>query len=335
MWTVAEPTVAGISEKANDARIMEFAPGIHLLEYPLDSLWTGIFVLVRKKVVVIDTAFEPAMERLLYPFLAKIGLRPGDIDLVINTHIHGDHIGGNGRLHRETKAKFAAHRLGAEKLSNPYYYLNLIRSRFYPLVPYQEITTGLTPQKIDIELEDNQEIDLGDSALRVVHTPGHSSESISLLDTSSGVLFTGDSLQGRGTLSTGVGYYPNLSSYRMTLSRVGALFSSGQIKRLAPGHPFDPIEGVLAAEEGDRFVRLCNETVARYHDVLAEYVSRGDNIVDLGGAVDRLLGEAGLTRTPSVPVLAYHTAAAHLSELLPESRWPEVMIRTKESVEKL
>lgn len=303
---------------------MEIAPGIHLLKYPLDDLWTGIFVLVRDKIVVIDTAFEPAIAGMLYPYLARLGRRPEDIDLVINTHIHGDHIGGNARLRADTRARFCAHQLGREKLRDPYFHLNLIRRRFFPTVPYQEIKSGLVPQEIDLDLHDGQAIDLGDSVLRVIHTPGHASEGISLHDSASGILFTGDALQGRGTMSTGVAYYPDLPGYRETLRKVAILLDRCTVTKLALSHPFAPVDGLITAQEGVRFVGLCRDTTTQYSEILRDYLAGCTATPDLRVAVRILLERSGLTPRPSVPVLAYHTAAAHLEELLPASRWDRV-----------
>ena len=52
----------------------------------------------------------------------------------------------------------------------------------------------------DRQLQDGGELDLGRAlALRVLHTPGHTPGSISLYWEREGILFTGDSLQGRGS----------------------------------------------------------------------------------------------------------------------------------------
>jgi glyoxylase-like metal-dependent hydrolase (beta-lactamase superfamily II) len=51
-----------------------------------------------------------------------------------------------------------------------------------------------------IQLQDGDELDLGRAlVLRVLHTPGHTPGSISLYWEREGILFTGDSLQGRGS----------------------------------------------------------------------------------------------------------------------------------------
>jgi glyoxylase-like metal-dependent hydrolase (beta-lactamase superfamily II) len=302
---------------------MEIAPGIHLLKCPLDSLWTGVFVLAREKLVVIDTAFEHSLVEVVYPYLEKIGRSPADIDLVINTHIHGDHIGGNARLQRDSRAKFAAHKLGHERLANPYFYLNKIRSRFSPLVPFQEITSGLTPQEIDMDLEHGQEIDLGDSKLRVLHTPGHAAEGICLHDSASGMLFTGDALQGRGTMSTGVALYFDLDEYILAIDRIEELLAQGRVSMVAASHPFDPISGLLPAPEAPAFLKLCRDMTEQYDKILRDYINERGAAVDLREAVRLLLGRAGITTEPAVPVLSFHTVAAHLCKIAPDRQWGE------------
>ncbi len=47
---------------------------------------------------------------------------------------------------------------------------------------------------VDIVLKDDQEIDLGDVTLKVLHTPGHTPGSICLHNTDTKELFTGDTV---------------------------------------------------------------------------------------------------------------------------------------------
>jgi glyoxylase-like metal-dependent hydrolase (beta-lactamase superfamily II)/rhodanese-related sulfurtransferase len=88
---------------------------------------------------------------------------------VVDTHLHADHISGNRRLAKATGAKLYLHRSAD------------VRFPFEPL-------------------DDGDELHLGQVILRVVHTPGHRPESISLLVTNPprspepSVVLSGDTL---------------------------------------------------------------------------------------------------------------------------------------------
>jgi glyoxylase-like metal-dependent hydrolase (beta-lactamase superfamily II) len=137
--------------------------------------------------------------------------------LVVNTHSHSDHRGGNWRF-----AEVAAHPLAANALTQPVDreyltgYLAVTREqlaayqraresddRFFHLFtaatrprPLPEgadewtVPGGPGPQP----LADGQRIALGGRELTALHTPGHSPDSLCLLDERAGLLFAGDTL---------------------------------------------------------------------------------------------------------------------------------------------
>jgi len=112
-------------------------------------------------------------------FAAVKGMR---ITHVIDTHVHADHISGGRTLAERTGAAYALH------MSAPV---------AFPFLP----------------LRDGQEITLGNVTARILHTPGHTPESICLIvtDTTRGsepwFLLTGD------TLFVGSVGRPDLSEY--------------------------------------------------------------------------------------------------------------------------
>lgn len=69
---------------------------------------TCLYVRAHGKHIVIDTGFgskflDKATQKITYSGglirgLASLGVQPKDVDLVINTHLHSDHCGGNTRL---------------------------------------------------------------------------------------------------------------------------------------------------------------------------------------------------------------------------------------------
>jgi len=102
------------------------------------------------------------------------------IKLIVNTHGHGDHIGGNTYFSEKLKAEIAIHSADADMLTDPAKNLS------------SYINGELVSKKAAIILAHNSEISLGNKIMRVIHTPGHTRGSICLL--ADNYLFSGDTL---------------------------------------------------------------------------------------------------------------------------------------------
>ena len=77
-------------------------------------------------------------------------------------------------------------------------------------------------------------LDAGGCELRVVATPGHTADSLSLLLTADGALLTGDTVLGRGT--TVIADDGSLGDYLRTLDELRALADEAGLRVLLPGH---------------------------------------------------------------------------------------------------
>jgi glyoxylase-like metal-dependent hydrolase (beta-lactamase superfamily II) len=99
-------------------------------------------------------------------------------------------------------------------------------------------------------------LDAGGCELRVVATPGHTADSLSLLLTADGALLTGDTVLGRGT--TVIGQDGGLGDYLRTLDDLRALADSAGLRMLLPGHGpvLDDPAGVLGYYVAHRRERL-------------------------------------------------------------------------------
>lgn len=84
-------------------------------------------------------------------------------------------------------------------------------------------------------LTDGELIEAGGLELQVVATPGHTSDSVCFLAPAEQVLFTGDTILGRGTT---VVAHPDgaLAPYLDSLERIEALTGQDRVRTLAPGH---------------------------------------------------------------------------------------------------
>lgn len=107
---------------------------------------------------------------------------PVDLDLIILTHCHYDHIAAVPEVVNATGAKVAMHEEDVQ----------LIRSeRLNCSAMFGRVSPRLA---VDILLKDGDTIDLGDISLRVIHTPGHTPGSICLYNADTLELFTGDTV---------------------------------------------------------------------------------------------------------------------------------------------
>jgi glyoxylase-like metal-dependent hydrolase (beta-lactamase superfamily II) len=208
------PTEAQVQPEPS--KVVELATGI----YQFRGEKPGSHVYLIKgdsKNVLIDTGVAGKFQ-VLKGRLAELGLRPRDINLVILTHEHYDHIGATAFFHQT--AVVAAHRLAANKLELQDEFVTFLK-RDQPSKPFW----------VDVWLEDGSIIDLGNYELQVIHTPGHTSGCICLYEPRAGLLFTGDTVFAGGTLSE-IAVGGNVSDYVNSVRRLSNL----KIKQLYPGH---------------------------------------------------------------------------------------------------
>lgn len=147
----------------------------------------------------------------LFSKLRENGVEPEDIEIIVNTHCHFDHIGGN---HFFPNAKIAVHRLDAVSMRNK-----------------DTLGTSMSAfgdegnSRVDIELEEGDEV----SGFKVIHTPGHTSGGICLWDGEN--LISGDTIFAGG----GVGRMDIGGDYADMKNSVEKLLKL-DVKNIYPGH---------------------------------------------------------------------------------------------------
>ena len=156
-------------------KIEEIQQGIYLLEGVGKGSHHYLIRAAYRNVLIdsgLDQDFLCLQEQLL-----SLGLKVRDVDLVINTHEHLDHIGAN-RYFQETSF-IAAHRFAATKITLEDHYVTLYRSG----------DRNEVPLRVHVWLENRCLFDLGSHTLEVIHTPGHTSGSICIYEFKTKVLF--------------------------------------------------------------------------------------------------------------------------------------------------
>ena len=130
--------------------------------------------------VLIDTGLISKFNSFNYLLTTEVGLKVEDIDLIINTHEHFDHISSNAYY----DCPIAAHRWAAVKMHNS----------DELIMKGKKWGVDLTSLKVDFWLENRNIFDLGNVFLKILETPGHTSGCICILEPYKNYMFTGDTL---------------------------------------------------------------------------------------------------------------------------------------------
>ena len=281
----------------------EVLPDTYLLKVPFGPVWTGIILIKGEKNILIDSShLEP--ENYLIPALEKLGMKVSDIDWLLNTHVHGDHIGGHHSLVTKYGLKTATIDSAADALRDPVKVAIRVRTRFPTNSPApQSYLKGVEPDKVLAEGE------LLEGRFYALATPGHDDDCLTWVDTKTGSAFTGDSIQANGTPCQGVGFYRDKNAYLGSLKKL----SDAELENIVCGHEYDGIGSVIkGADAVSSVLQYCKGRVELYDCKIKEYVALGMTVEDEPVAMAlKLIGEVGCGM-PDQLFLALHTVSEHL-----------------------
>lgn len=165
---------------------MEVVPGVHRIR---DRFLKNIYLIVDEGPILVDTGL-PGSYSVIISCLRSLGIERQDLEAIILTHSHIDHMGSASRVAAATGAEVWAHHLDAQHIEG------LVPSQGYGS-QWEMLTHTLTRMRrasVDRRLSGGETIDcLG--GLEVIHTPGHTEGSICLYQRERGILFSGDTIQ--------------------------------------------------------------------------------------------------------------------------------------------
>ena len=169
----------------------------------------------RSAAVLIDAGFGPE------PIIRRIERSPLQLQAILLTHGHADHIAGIPQiLRRWPETPVAIGAADAEMLTDPQLNLSAMFGVPLRLQPAQQL------------LKEGQQLIFGNIRLQVLETPGHSPGGICLLDEQRENAFVGDVLFAG---SIGRTDFPNSDVRQMNLS-LRRLVALGENTRVWPGH---------------------------------------------------------------------------------------------------
>lgn len=175
---------------------MQISEHIHAIKLPFQipigqgkivERFVYVYLIYGKKICLIDSGVASS-EQVIFDYIRQTGRNPDEISLMILTHSHPDHIGSALAIKKASGCLVAAHsgeRSWIEDVE--------LQSKERPVPNFHSLVEGSV--NVDRILEDREVLDLGEGlSLEVLHTPGHSKGSISIVFREDKVLFTGDAI---------------------------------------------------------------------------------------------------------------------------------------------
>jgi len=175
---------------------MQCTPHIHALKIPFKvpvnpgqtiDRFVYCFLIYGESVCVVDSGVA-GTEKAIFDYLARSGRSPKEIDILVLTHSHPDHIGSAAAIKEATGCTVLAHKAEAgwiEDIS--------LQERERPVPGFSALVWE--PVSVDHPIEDGNVIKLGNGLeVIVLHTPGHSRGSISLYVPADKALICGDAV---------------------------------------------------------------------------------------------------------------------------------------------
>lgn len=237
-WCDAPPAPGFAGLQAMDAgddwfEVYTVAPGVYAIHEPRQyETVTAFLVVGTQRAVLFDSGLGVASIRSVVGRLTTLPVT------VLNSHTHFDHVGGNreftdvrnldlpfSRANARGEAGEALQRYARETLAEDRVCGSLpagVASRDYAMPTWE--AAG--------HVSDGERLDLGGRTLEVLATPGHTPDSLCLLDAENGLLLTGD------TFYVGEVFLwapeTDVRRYAASLARLAALAPG--LKRLLPAH---------------------------------------------------------------------------------------------------
>lgn len=230
----AESWCDGAADRPDDwFKVHEAAPGVFSITETRQYEGVTSFLIVGSdRAVLFDSGLGVVP---ISPVVQRLTALPVT---VLNSHTHFDHVGGNREFsdvrNLDSPYSLASARGEVDESLREYASETLTEDRVCGPLP-----AGVTSRdysiptwRIAAHIRDGETIDLGDRRLEVLGTPGHTPDSLSLLDRANGLLFTGD------TYYSGEIYLwspeTNLPDYAASIDRLAGLEPG--LKKLLPAH---------------------------------------------------------------------------------------------------
>jgi glyoxylase-like metal-dependent hydrolase (beta-lactamase superfamily II) len=288
-----------------------------------DGGHTKLYLIEGEKKAIIDTGVEFSPKQDIAPYLAMYGYTLDDIDIIINTHGHHDHAGGNQGI---PKAEVWMHEADVFMVEDPGAAFDEYNAPMLRLMGKSDAqvqtekaknVASTVKQKVSKFLKDGDVLDLGKGmVLKVVSLPGHTRGCAGYLFEKEGMLIMGDSAMGQGSRP---GILPVLT-YPLTYATTLQKLLSMPLNILANGHYYQVLRISSNSIRKGNQVRLFLEDCQEINNRIMECVGRSIHQnweapfpVVMAAAVEGIANRLFIRRDPAtgLPMGAARTLGAY------------------------
>jgi glyoxylase-like metal-dependent hydrolase (beta-lactamase superfamily II) len=284
----------------------EIAEDIYIIRTPLaENCHVASYLLVsRKQALIVDTGLEKSGAQIR-ALVQKLGIATRDVQAIINTHSHHDHIGANAELKHVFQCPVIAQKFAVPWIENHQQQFDEFLGHYEDICPVPANVRQFFFENLGQESTVDKSVDqlfpyrVGDRHLNLIPTAGHSKDSIIVLDTTTSTVISGDSLMGRGVAGA-LPQYDDLTAYRDTLVRVAHLCP----EKLFSSH-FTP----FYADDVDAFINGSFQMTLDIEKVVADILLRETDYDLL-----QLAREVCATMNAEFNIQTLYTIEAHIKK---------------------
>jgi len=193
------------------------------------------FVCRSERPVLIDTAYITDFAQT-EKLITDLGVDLSTVGLIINTHCHCDHIGGNKIIQNQSGCDIAIHTVGKYFIDARDNWSTWWRY-FDQEAEFFACTKGL---------EEGDTLELGTHRFEVIYTPGHASDGVVLYNPNDNILISSDTLWENDMAVINL----RVEGSRACMEMLDSLRKLEQleVKAVYPGHgrPFEDFAGAIA-----------------------------------------------------------------------------------------
>jgi hydroxyacylglutathione hydrolase len=196
------------------------------------------FVYRSNSPILIDTGYIADFSET-EKLITHLGVNLSDVSLIISTHTHCDHIGGNRIIQQKSGCDIALHEVGR-------YFIDTQDDWSTWWRYYNQEADFFAVTKT---LEDGEPIAIGPYEFQVIYTPGHASDGIVLFNRREKILISSDTLweNDMAVMTLRVEGSRALFHMQESLENLESL----DVKRVYPGHgrPFSDMKSAIAKSQ--------------------------------------------------------------------------------------